>query len=99
SLFDRLVSWPGECRSLRAHGWMRIGAIRRRFQKTMASWGDSIAVYHDGWGVAWLADVDGMRRRIVYLHSERSHADDLIRLCGPWVDGFISVSQSYADRV
>jgi glycosyltransferase involved in cell wall biosynthesis len=99
SVFDREATWPSGCASLAGRGWERVGAVRRRFAAAVAPWPDHVAIYHDGWGLDWFAPLDGARRRIVYLHTERPHADELLRIFAPRADGFLSVSRSYADRL
>lgn len=99
SYFDRSADWGGDCASLAGHGWMPVGALRRRFARAATARPVDVAIHHDGWGLDWFAPLDGARRRIVYLHTERAHSDELIRAYAPWVDGFLSVSRSYADRV
>lgn len=98
SVFDREAKWPGACASLAAHGWMRTGAVVERFARAAQPWRGSTVIYHDGWGIEGFAPVDGALRRIVYLHTERPQADQLLRIFGPRVDGFFSVSRSYANR-
>ena len=98
SFLDREARWPGECASLAAHGWMPVRRVVGRFAQAAAGWPASTVIYHDGWGIEGTAPVDRARRRMVYLHTERPHADELLRIFGPRVDGFFSVSHSFADR-
>jgi glycosyltransferase involved in cell wall biosynthesis len=97
SCFDRQRTWSGDCRNLAAHGWETVGALRRRFAATVPA--ADVAIYHDGWGLDWFAPLDGAARRVVFLHTERPYSDELIRGYAPLADGFLSVSQAYADRI
>lgn len=83
---------------LRARWWHPVGLIRRRFQHAMRGWEGATVVYHDGWGLPWWVDLDGANRRIVVLHTEYPHLDELLRRYAPLVDGFMGVSQHLANR-
>ncbi len=97
--FDPAVTWRGDCATLAGRGGERVGTLRRRFAAVAGSRPADIVIYHDGWGLDWFAPLDRAARRVVFLHTEWPHADELLRTHGPWVDGFLSVSRAYADRV
>ena len=99
SIFDQTATWPGACVSLGCHGWMSIRQVRRRLATAAAATPCALVVYHDGWGLEWFAPIDGAARRLVYLHTERAHADELLRTFDCRVDGFLAVSRGFADRV
>ncbi len=97
--FDPAVTWDGDCATLAAGGWERVGTVRHRFAAVAGSRPADLAIYHDGWGLDWFAPLDRAARRIIFLHTEWPHADELLRRHGHLVDGFLTVSRAYADRV
>ncbi len=99
SLFEKTATWPGECVSLGLHGRMTMAAARRAFARAASRWPGSLVVHHDAWGLEWFASEDRAARRIVFLHTERPHADRLVRAFIPRADGFLAVSNALLDRV
>lgn len=97
-IFDRKGLVPGD-QLLGARGWKLVVFLRRTFERLARSHDDAVWVYHDGWGLRWWNDLDGAQRRIVFLHTEVTNFDELVRAWAPRVDGFLSVSREMTNRV
>jgi glycosyltransferase involved in cell wall biosynthesis len=83
-----------------ARGWnwrWTIRRMRRDFRDVMGRWPDRTVIYHNLWGLPFLADLDGARRRIGYLHSNTPGLADDCRAQRGGVDGLIAVSQNQAE--
>ncbi len=85
---------------LGATGAWSVRRIAREFQRQIVPQvKDAVAIYHNAWGMPWLAPTDGAARRLAYLHSEWPGLDAAIRSSARWSDGFIVVSDALADAV
>lgn len=94
--FERPGDDPG---SVVALGWnwrWIIPRMRQSFRGVMARWPDRTVVYHNLWGLPFLADLDQARRRLGYIHSNPPDMADSCRAQRGWVDGLIAVSQHQA---
>jgi glycosyltransferase involved in cell wall biosynthesis len=66
--------------------------MRRSFARALARHPGSLVVYHNGWGLPLLHDLDRASRRVVFLHADPAyHAADLPSFAG-LVDGVIGVT-------
>lgn len=66
--------------------------MRRRFARALADYPDRLVVYHDGWGLPLLHDLDRSRRRVVMLHSDPAyHAAALPGFSG-LIDGALCIT-------
>ena len=70
-----------------------IDSGRRKFrQHARAPW-EGTALYHNAWGLPFLADLDGAERRISMLHSDLPVLAQLLRSQDGLVDGSLCVSE------
>ena len=86
--------------AVEALGWnwrWTIPRMRRSFRGVMARWPGRTVVYHNLWGLPFLADLDQARRRLGYLHSNPPDMADSCRAQRGWVDGLIAVSAPQAE--
>ncbi len=66
--------------------------LRHRFRSTIPQYPAGFRVYHEGWGLASLADLDFAQRRIAFLHSHWTGAEAFFGGLRGLVDGIICVS-------
>ncbi len=97
ALFDRAAP-PDHPARLKVRAWTLIATARRRFAR-LASPAAAMAIYHDGWGLRWWADRDGVSRRVLYLHTETPQLEAKLRSVMPCVDGVLAISRSMIDRL
>lgn len=100
SLFDRISPAPGEAYSTQHFFWGSTPrAMRRAMAPVFAQRKDSVVIWHSGWGIPWLADIDGSRRRIVSLHDNMIHYRSRLPYYAPMMDGIICPNESMARSV
>lgn len=78
------LSWRDTIRSTRRK-------FRRKLTETHSEVG--IAVYHNSWGLPFLADLDGATRRVAMLHSDLPVLSRLLNSQRGLVDGVLCVSE------
>ncbi|MCW5549622.1 MAG: glycosyltransferase [Opitutaceae bacterium] len=73
--------------------------MRRSFARLLARHPGSLVIYHNGWGLPLLHDLDRAARRVVFLHADPAyHAADLPAFAG-LVDGVIGVTPALREPV
>lgn len=73
--------------------------MRRNFARLLARHPGSLVVYHNGWGLPLLHDLDRAARRVVFLHADPDyHAAELPAFAG-LVDGVIGVTPALREPV
>lgn len=81
-------------------GWnwrSTIYGMRRTYQTLMSQWPGRLCLYHNLWGVPFLADLDRASRRLGYLHSFTPRLEAELRAQRGLVDGLIAVSPAQRD--
>ncbi len=81
-------------------GWnwrSTIYGMRRAYQTLMSQWPGRVCLYHNLWGVPFLADLDRASRRLGYLHSFTPRLEAELRAQRGLVDGLIAVSPAQCD--
>lgn len=78
ALFDRQPEPAPDYHNLDYRWPLTLAAMRRRFRAALAPYPGSIVMYHNGWALPLLHDLDGAARRIAFLHGDPAyHRDDL----------------------
>ncbi|MBI2948153.1 MAG: glycosyltransferase, partial [Verrucomicrobia bacterium] len=76
-----------------------VSSARKRFAALLGSRGKPTAVYHNLWGVPFLADLDGADRRIGVMHVYPSILRDCLSGNAGLLDGILCVSQPLKELV
>lgn len=79
-----------------------IGRVRRRFRCAIQEIQPQVAVYHNPWGMSYLADLDQCDRRILVLHGPSPNFEETLHRRRRWLDGLLCIStydQSTVRRV
>lgn len=73
--------------------------LRRRFRAVIPEHPPGIRVFHEGWGLASLADLDTAQRRVAFLHSHWTGAENFFRGLRGLVDGILCVSPALQNAI
>jgi glycosyltransferase involved in cell wall biosynthesis len=73
-----------------------IASARRRFQNDAAPRPGGVAVYHNAWGVPFLADLDGSARRLSLIHTDSPEIQQVFQSQEGLVDGIMCVNEQLA---
>ncbi|HVY71727.1 MAG TPA: glycosyltransferase family 4 protein [Verrucomicrobiae bacterium] len=74
-------------------------AARRQFEAVLPKGGGDVAMYHNGWGIPFFADLDGATRRVVLFHSWWPGVEEYVAGLKGLTDGFLCVSEPLRDIV
>lgn len=73
-----------------------IYSARRKFRQCRSRLAGHAFVYHNAWGLPFLADLDQAERRLVLLHSDLPTLSQILRSQVGWVDGVMAVTEPLA---
>lgn len=76
-----------------------ITSARRKFRQRYDDIRRDVVVYHNAWGLPFLADLDRAERRIVLLHSDLPTLDPMLKALPGFVDGILCVSEPLRESV
>ena len=82
---------------LQWNGWTNIRKARKAFKRNEAGVTHDCCVYHDLWGMAFLADLDSCSLRIGAIHSHWPHLEHQLNQLDGFLDGVFCDSQDIAD--
>lgn len=77
---------------------LSVRDARRRVAGAWPAFRPSTVVHHTTWGQAFLADLDGSARRVLFLHSDTPGLAHQLPARVPLMDGVIAVSDVLLDR-
>jgi len=97
SFFERADPAPGLVDALGWNGWWTICQMRHAADAVFRRRPGGVAVYHNCWGVPFLADLDGADRRLSYVHGIPPGMGANLKAQKGSLDGIIAVSQAQAD--
>ena len=80
-------------------GKTTVREARRRLGSAIGLIKPEVTIHHGMWGMPFLADLDGARRRLLMLHGHVPRMEELLLSRAPYVDAMICVSQSLRDTV
>jgi glycosyltransferase involved in cell wall biosynthesis len=69
-----------------------IASTRRKFRRQIAAAETGVAVYHNAWGLPFLADLDGANRRLSLVHSDLPTLRGVFQSQSGLVDGILCVN-------
>ncbi len=76
-----------------------LAEMRRRFARALAPYAERLVIYHNGWGLPLLQDLDQAHRRAVMLHADPAyHAPDLAGL-STLIDGALVITPAVQSAV
>lgn len=95
-LFDRPHGpGPGATSHLGARAWTSPQRLRTDFQATVAVHPRAeVAIYHNAWGAAWFAGLDGAGRRVAFLHTDLPDLENFLTALRGQFDGIICLSRA-----
>jgi len=70
-----------------------IALGRKRFGDAIREINPEVVLYHGLWGVPFLADLDGAKRRAVVVHGEVPRVRDMLIDRQRWMDGIACISE------
>jgi glycosyltransferase involved in cell wall biosynthesis len=73
-----------------------IASARRKFRNCVSPGQGSVAVYHNAWGVPFLADLDGAARRVSLIHTDSPGINQVFQSQAGSVDGIMCVNDQLA---
>ena len=73
--------------------------LRRRFRQVIPRHPEGVRVYHEGWGMVTLADLDRAQRRFAFLHSHWTGAERFFRGMEGLLDGVFCVSPAIQEAI
>lgn len=76
-----------------------IREARRRFGAATALDAPTIAVYHEMWGMPYLADLDQASRRVLLLHGQTPGMLESLSYRREWLDGVLCVNEALRQLV
>ena len=79
------------------NGLTNINAARNDFKRNESGKSHDCCVYHDLWGLAFLADLDHCHHRIGAIHSHWPHLEYQLKQLDGFLDGVFCDSQALAD--
>ena len=79
------------------NGRTNINAARNDFKRNESGKFHDCCVYHDLWGLAFLADLDHCHHRIGAIHSHWPHLEYQLKQLDGFLDGVFCDSQALAD--
>ena len=85
--------------SLGWSGWTSIAQARRSFLRSEGSRLPHTVIFHDLWGLAFLADLAPCQYRMGAIHSHWPGLEYQLTQVGPWLDGVFCDSHAIADVV
>ncbi len=99
AFFDSNVNRSGneKVKGLNWHGLSSIQGARASFRQHEFDNQYDCCVYHDLWGLAFLADLDHCHYRIGAIHSHWPHLEFQLKQLDGFVDGVFCDSQALAD--
>ncbi len=71
-----------------------IALGRKRFGNAIREIRPEVVLYHGLWGVPFLADLDGAKRRAVVVHGEVPRVREMLIDRERWMDGFACIRQT-----
>ncbi len=77
---------------------LSVRDARRRVAGAWPAFRPTTVVHHTTWGQAFLADLDGSARRVLFLHSDTPGLSQQLPARVPLMDGIIAVSDVLLDR-
>lgn len=83
--------------SLGWSGWTSIAQARRAFFRSEGSRLSHTVIFHDLWGLAFLADLAPCQYRMGAIHSHWPGLEYQLSQVGPWLDGVFCDSQAIAE--
>ncbi len=83
--------------SLGWSGWTSIAQARRAFFRSEGSRSSHTVIFHDLWGLAFLADLAPCQYRMGAIHSHWPGLEYQLTQVGPWLDGVFCDSQAIAE--
>jgi glycosyltransferase involved in cell wall biosynthesis len=97
SFFEQNDPAPDKVDALGWNGWWTICQMRRAADRVFQRHPIGIAVYHNCWGVPFLADLDGATRRLSYVHGIPPDMEACLQAQNGLLDGILAVSQAQLD--
>lgn len=99
TLFETMPAGGSDI-GLGAAWWWTPGRLRRIFQqRAVPLTQNTMAVYHNAWGMPLLAPGDGAARRMAYLHTDWPGLETAVQASARWCDGIICVSGTLVESV
>jgi glycosyltransferase involved in cell wall biosynthesis len=92
ALFDRGPAARPDYQNLDFNWRTTLGQMRRAFGQAMQRHAGSVVIYHNGWGLPFLASQDAALRRIIYCHADPGYLAREIRASAGRVDGALGVT-------
>ena len=79
---------------------LTIRKLRRRYaERVSVVEGSTHSLYHNGWGLDLVADLDPSAVRVLFLHTDLPGLPTFIRHNLPWVDAILTVNAGLAAKV
>ncbi len=76
----------------------RISAMRRAYRQRVAGFSPMVSIYHNCWGMDWLADLDPAPARLGFLHSNLPRFRRFVRCFSRHADGFITINEQLLEK-
>jgi glycosyltransferase involved in cell wall biosynthesis len=99
AFFDPITLREERVRGLGLSWRSSVRRARVAFRRELASFRKPFAVYHNFWGLPFLADLDAADRRIAVLHSYAPVLRDYLKAEDGLVDGVLCVSDALKEVV
>ena len=97
AFFDPTQNQKYKISGLNWSGRTNIKSARSSFKKNETDKAYDCCIYHDLWGMAFLADLDHCHYRIGAIHSHWPHLEHQLRQLDGFLDGVFCDSQALAD--
>jgi hypothetical protein len=97
AFFDPIQNQSKKVNGLNWTGRTNIKTARSSFKKSEVDKHYDCCIYHDLWGMAFLADLDHCHYRIGAIHSHWPHLEHQLKQLDGFLDGVFCDSQALAD--
>jgi glycosyltransferase involved in cell wall biosynthesis len=77
---------------------LSVREARRRVADAWPGFNPEVVVHHTPWGQPYFADLDGIARRVLFLHSDTPGLAAKLNARVPLMDGIVAVSDVLMDR-